>query len=71
MSKHGVAGAKINGRGPPLVQQSAGRAEAAGLFVPNGPHKISKASHMVQDTYAVFVFRNIGRSSEVQVNAYY
>jgi hypothetical protein len=25
----------------------------------------------VQDTYAVFVFRNIGRSSEVQVNAYY
>lgn len=45
MSKHRVATAKINGGDPPLVQQSAGCTGAAGLFVPNGARKISKASH--------------------------
>lgn len=45
MSKHWVARAKINGEALPLVQQSAGCTRAAGLFVPNGASKISKASH--------------------------
>lgn len=45
MRKRWEAEAEINGGGPPLVQQSAGCTGAAGLFVPNGARKISKASH--------------------------